>query len=255
MLKKFFKNRVVVFLQFHLKVTNKLFFIFLKKKCFFKKINFMLLKKKFKKLLKKRFFKIFFFCSNNYYLIKKHRNTRMGKGKGSKGNWIIKIQSNNKIILFLYLNKRKIFLFFKNSSLKIICKMYKITYYSFINLIKIISSTLLFTFWFQLTIFNFFLYLIIFKNYFFIFIFKKNNYLMLNLLKSAQRFKKFKHQVILKKFFYFISFLPLKKNKMIPFPLNYYKLVIYLLWYIYYQNTFFWKIIQFQIIKSHFFNF
>ena len=36
----------------------------------------------------------------------------MGKGKGSKGNWIIKIQSNNKIILFLYLNKKKnIFIF------------------------------------------------------------------------------------------------------------------------------------------------
>lgn len=32
----------------------------------------------------------------------------MGKGKGAKGNWIVKLQSSNKLLVFLFINNKKL---------------------------------------------------------------------------------------------------------------------------------------------------
>ena len=133
--------------------------------------------------------------------------------------------------------------------------MYRLTYYTFFNIKKLLSFNFLFNFWFQLTLFNFFLYIIIFKNYFNLVIWKKRKYLLFNVLKSSQRFKKFKYQLIIKKNFFFFNLLPKISNKLILMNQSYLKVFFFIMFYTFFKNNLFFKILKFSIFKKHYFNF
>lgn len=47
-------------------------------------------KRRFRKLFKRRRLFLLFFCKPNFLVHAKHKNARMGKGKGSPGHWVYK---------------------------------------------------------------------------------------------------------------------------------------------------------------------